>query len=176
VLHGKSCIIAGTFSRHQQAGYKFGIHLSTSIADAWRLDKENGNMLWIDAFCKELDAIMIAFEVQYEEVKHIPGYKQIPGHIVWDVKMDFTHKACYVAGGHQTNPPKVLTCSSVVSRESVRIALLLAGLNDLEVWLMDIGNAYLIALTMEKCYIIAGDEFHQSSKGEFSRLSGPCMD
>jgi len=43
---------------------------------------------------------MIAFEVQDEDVKHIPGYKRIPGHIVWDVKMDFTRKARYVAGGH----------------------------------------------------------------------------
>jgi len=133
VLHQKTHIIAGTVSRHQWAGYKFGIHLPTSVADAWRLDRENGNTLWIDALCKELDAVMIAFKVQDEEVKHIPGYKQIPGHIVWDVKMDFTHKARYVAGEHQTNPPKVLTYSSVVSRESVRIALLLAGLNDLEV-------------------------------------------
>jgi len=93
VLHGKSCIIAGTFSRHQQAGYKFVIHLPTSIADAWRLNRENGNMLWIDALHKDLDAVMIAFEVQDEEVKHIPGYKQIPGRIVWDIKMDFTCKA-----------------------------------------------------------------------------------
>lgn len=67
--------------------------------------------------------LMVAFEVQLEETTHIPGYKRIPGHVVWDVKMDFTHKARYVAGGHRTDPPKSLTYStSVVSRESVRIA------------------------------------------------------
>jgi len=42
---------------------------------------------------QELDAVMIAFKVQDEGVKHIPGYKWIPGHIVWDIKMDFTRKA-----------------------------------------------------------------------------------
>jgi len=57
---------------------------------------------------------MIAFDVQPEGVKHIPDYKQIPGHIIWDVKMDFMQKARYVAGGHWTDPPKALTYSSVV--------------------------------------------------------------
>jgi len=79
----------GAVNRHQRAGYKFGIWLPSSITDACKLDLENGNTFWIDALHKELDVIMIAFDVQLEDVKHIPGYKQIPGHIIWDVKMDF---------------------------------------------------------------------------------------
>jgi len=39
--------------------------------------------------CKEWEAIIIAFEVQMEGAKHIPGYEQMPGHIIWDIKMDF---------------------------------------------------------------------------------------
>jgi len=123
VLRRKTRIIAGAVSRHQRAGYKFGIRLPTSVADARKLDLENGNTYWIDALRKELNAVMIAFEVQDEEVKHIPGYKRIPGHIIWDVKMDFTRKARYVAGGHRTDPPKAMTYSSVVSRESVRMRI-----------------------------------------------------
>ena len=46
------------------------------------------------------------------------------------------------SGGHVTDPPATTTYSSVVSRESVRIALLIAALNDLEVLSADIQNAY----------------------------------
>jgi hypothetical protein len=170
VLRRRKRIIKGAVNRHQRAGYKFGIALPHNIADAKRLDQEAGNTLWMDALRKEMDAVMIAFEVQPEEVKHVPGYKRIPGHIIWDVKMDFTRKARYVAGGHRTDPPKAITYSSVVSRESVRIALLLAGLNDLEIRLTDIGNAYLTAPITEKCYVVAGDEFGPQLKGRVLKI------
>jgi len=42
-----------------------------------------------------------------------------------------------------TDPPVIMTYSSVVSRDSVRIGFLLAALNDLELVAADIGNAYL---------------------------------
>jgi len=48
VLKRKSRIIAGAISRHQRVGYKFRIRLPTSVADARRIDLENGNTLWID--------------------------------------------------------------------------------------------------------------------------------
>jgi hypothetical protein len=51
---------------------------------------------------------------------------------------DFRHKARLVAGGHTTAAPATITYASVVSRESVRIALLLAALNDVEVKTADI--------------------------------------
>ena len=55
-------------------------------------------------------------------------------HLIFDVKLDgFVRKARLVAGGHQTESPAVLTYASVVSRETVRIALTIAALNDLEV-------------------------------------------
>jgi len=63
-------------------------------------------------------------------------------HMIFDVKMDFTRKAHYVAGGHVTDPPASLTYSSVVSRDSVRIAFLLAALNGVNLLATDIGNAY----------------------------------
>jgi hypothetical protein len=70
-----------------------------------------------------------------------------------------------VAGGHRTDPPKAITYSSVVSRESVRVALLVASVNDLEIRLTDIGNAYLTAPVTECYYVIAGDEFGSELKG-----------
>ena len=52
-----------------------------------------------------------------------------------------------------------MTYASVVSRDSVRIALVLAALNGLDVACADVQNAYLQAETKERVYLIAGDEF-----------------
>jgi hypothetical protein len=41
------------------------------------------------------------------------GHKCIPCHMVFDIKMDFMHKARLVAGGHVTDPPSSITYSSV---------------------------------------------------------------
>ena len=65
-----------------------------------------------------------------------------------------------------TAPPSSLTFASVVSRESVRLAFLLAALNDLEVKTADIANAYLNAPCSEKLYIICGPEFGKEYEGK----------
>ena len=79
--------------------------------------------------------------------------------------MDHTRKARYVAGGHLTDPPSSLTYASVVSRETVRIAFLIAALNNLKILAGDIQNAYLNADTKEKIFFRAGDEWkHDKGK------------
>ena len=72
---------------------------------------------------------------------------------------NFRQKARMVAGGHTTKTPATLTYSSVVSRDSVRIALTIAALNELEVLSCDIQNAYLTAQCREKIWTQAGPEF-----------------
>jgi Reverse transcriptase (RNA-dependent DNA polymerase) len=62
-----------------------------------------------------------------------------------------------------TEAPATLTYASVVSRESVRIALTLAALNDLEVKTADIENAYLTAPVSEKIWTKLGPEFGSDS-------------
>jgi hypothetical protein len=80
--------------------------------------------------------------------------------MIFDIKMDdLTRKARFVAGGHTTETPSLISFSSVVSRESVCIAFLLAALNDLDVCVADAGNAYLNANCCEKIWTIAGPEF-----------------
>ncbi|KAL7524483.1 hypothetical protein ACHAWF_000969 [Thalassiosira exigua] len=68
-------------------------------------------------------------EVRSDKVPALRGHQEISCHIIFDVKMDFT----------------TLTYSSVVSRDSVRIALLAVALNDLDIFACDIGNTYLNA-------------------------------
>ncbi len=58
-----------------------------------------------------------------------------------------------------TDLPTSLTYSSVVSKDSVRLAFLIAALNDLDILSADIGNAYLNAETKEKVHTICGPEF-----------------
>jgi len=86
--------------------------------------------------------------------------------MVFDIKIgDLTRKARFVAGGHMTDPPKDSTYSSVISRDSVRIAFLVAALNDIDVLAADVQNASLNALTKEKVYMIAGLEFGPQNVG-----------
>ena len=89
------------------------------------------------------------------------GYKKIKCHIVWDVKLgeNFQRKARLVTGGHVTELPSLITYLSVVSRDSVCIALTIAALNELDILACNIQNAYLSAPCREKVYCIAGPEF-----------------
>jgi hypothetical protein len=73
--------------------------------------------------------------------------------------MDFTCKAGLVAGGHMTDTPSSVTYSSIVSLDRVRIALMIAVLNDLDILAADIGNTNLNAETREKVYAITGPAF-----------------
>ena len=82
--------------------------------------------------------VRIAFEEFEGDVSAIPpGYQEIRCHMIFDIKMGETF--------HRTETPAALTYSSVVSRDSVRIALTIAALNDLSVLACNIQNAYLTA-------------------------------
>jgi hypothetical protein len=86
--------------------------------------------------------------------------------MVFDIKLgNLAGKAQFVAGGHQTDPPKDMTYSSVISRDSIRIAFLVTALNDLDVLAANIQNAYLNAPTSKKVYTITGLEFGASNVG-----------
>ena len=90
-----------------------------------------------------------------------PGFQKIKCHMIFNIKMgeNFRRKERLVANGNETEAPATLTYSSVVSRDSVRIALTIASLNQLEILACDIQNAYLTADCREKIYVIAGPEF-----------------
>jgi hypothetical protein len=62
--------------------------------------------------------------------------------MIFDVKLDLMRKARFITGGHWTDTPSHLTYSSVITRESVPIAFLIAALNDIEILSADVGNAY----------------------------------
>ncbi len=160
-------------AKYWRTSHKFGIRVPKSVDEAYQIDKETKTDYWTKAIAKEMKNVRVAFEKvdgvtteQMKSGKAKPGYKYCGTHMIFDIKMDgkFTRKARLVADGHKTDAPSSITYSSVVSRDSVRIAFTLAALNDLEIMACDIGNAYLNAPCREKLWTIAGSEFG-SEKG-----------
>ena len=116
---------------------------------ALRLTEKIGNDLWQKAVENEMKNVSVALKILDENEAPPIGWTISIGHLVFDVKMDFTRKARWVNYGHKTPDPEQPTFAGVVSRESVRIALTYAGLNNMQVMAADIKNAYLQALSSE---------------------------
>jgi hypothetical protein len=161
VLKTRNRVIAGVSKRrHVKKNFLFGIQVPNNVLEAIALDRVNGNTLWQDAIKKEMDAVQIAFRVLEPDEKVPPGYQRISCHMIFTVKMEnFRRKARYVAGGHVTEVPAAMTYASVVGRETVRVALTIAALNELEVKAADIENAYLTAPNKEKIWTVLGPEW-----------------
>ena len=73
--------------------HKYGIEMPTDIEHAKRLDEKNDNTFWIDAIKKEMHDVGVAFEILDSDVVLPVGFRKVTGHLVFDVKMDFTRKA-----------------------------------------------------------------------------------
>jgi hypothetical protein len=122
-------MIAATNTRYVKRMHKFGIELPKTVEQALEIDRATGMTYWHDAVQKEMQNISVAFDFLPENEPIPIGYTKISLHMVFDIKIDFTHKVHLVAGGHVMDVPSNLTYSSVVSRESVRIMFLIAALN-----------------------------------------------
>jgi hypothetical protein len=166
VLRQRDRNISKVRSRYLLRTHKFGIEVPKSVKRALEIDEETGTTFWRDAIEKEMKNNNSAFEILPNGTKVPVGYKQIRCHMIFDIKMDFTRKARFVAGGHLTDPPKETVYSSVVTRESVRIFFLICALNDLNVLSCDVQNAYLNATTKEKNWFVAGPEHGADNIGK----------
>jgi hypothetical protein len=146
--------------RYLKRTHKFGIEIPKTVKKALALDRKNGNTLWVDAIAKEMREVRIDFNILPDGGSVPIGYQKIPCHMVFDVKMeDFRQKARLVAGGHLTKALATITYASVVSRETVHQALTFVTLNDLEVKVGDVLNAYITTPVKEKVWTILGPEF-----------------
>ena len=105
--------------------------------------------------------VRIAFDTYDGDIDDLVGYHFVKCHMIFDVKMgeNFRRKARIVAGGHMTTLPSSLRYSSVVSRDSVRIALTIAALNGLSNLACDIQNAYLTVPCCENIWTTGGPKF-----------------
>lgn len=115
---------------------------------------EMGTNFWAKVIVKKMKTIDHAFEFYDDDVMPI-SYQKIDYHMVFDVKIMLKcSKAQYVAGGHQTEPTKDMTFVSIMSRDSIWIAFLVAALNDLEILSADVPRAYLNAKAKGKVSMI----------------------
>jgi hypothetical protein len=104
--------------------------------------------------------VRVAFDVMADGVAPPPDYQFIRCHMIFDIRMeDFCRKARLVAGGYATKALATLTYASVVSRETVLVALLMAALNNVDICAADVLNAYITAPCREKIWTTLGKEF-----------------
>ena len=149
--------------------YMFGIPIPRNTRQAYEFNKNNGNTAWTDAIAEEMEKISSfgTFEATPIRARLPQGYQHVPLHMCFAVKWDRRHKARLVAGGNWTEPDRTDVYSGVVTTEAVRIGLLVAAANDLEVRVGDVGNAYLHSQTREKIDTYTGPEF--------GPLQGRCL-
>ena len=119
-LRKRDVILSSVKARVRQTNIKYGIKVPRTLKEAIMFDKENNNTFWHDAVDKEMNGILPGFDFP-DSNKPPPGYSKSSGHLVFDVKMDFTRKARWVKDGHLTPDPVDSNYAGVVSRESVRI-------------------------------------------------------
>ena len=116
-------MIAKVRSNYWKCTYKFNILIPKSVKEALLLDDKTGTDLWQKAMEKEMKNVMPAFTL-LEQDENVPiGYQHKDCHLILNVKMNFTRKVQFVAGGHMTETPGLLTYSSVVSCDSVSICI-----------------------------------------------------
>ena len=127
-LRKRDQIIAAVNKHYHKRTHKFGIEVPKTVKHALEIDHENGNALWRDAIAKEMEAVWVAFKVLNDGEEPPPGHQYMDCHMVFD-----NLKARLVARGHMTEAPTMLTYASIVSHDTVKIALMIAVLNDLEV-------------------------------------------
>ena len=166
-LRKRVSIISKVKSKYWQRTHKYGIKVPKSVKEARQIDKENGNTLWQDAINLEMKNNRHGFEEYQGRIEDLVGYEEITAHMIFDVKLseNLRRKARFVADGHKVETPPSITYSTVVSRDSVRILLMIAALNGLEVMGCDVQNAFLSAKNKEKHWIKAGPEFgHEQGK------------
>ena len=134
VLRKRKTILAAVQSHYHKRTHKFGFEIPKTIKHSLEIDKECGNTLLQDAIAKEMANVKVAFTILLDGAEEPVGHQYMDCHLVYDIKLDgFCRKARLVAGGHMTKAPAVVMYASVVSRETMHIALTIAALNYLGV-------------------------------------------
>jgi hypothetical protein len=135
-----------------------------TVKDALEIDRRNGNIFWADAIAKEMKDVCVTFKILLDGQSAPIGYQKISCHMIFDIKMK--------DGGHWIEAPATITYASIVSCETVCIVLLMAALNDLEVKIGDVLNAYITAPVTKKVWTVLGPKFgsNASKSAEIVRV------
>ena len=99
--------------QYRKGRMKFRVQIPGTVEEALCLDKDDGNDLWKQAIEKEWKNFCISCNLLDCGESAPIGYKEITCHLIFDLKLDMTRKACYVAGRHLTDVPSHMTYSRV---------------------------------------------------------------
>ena len=72
------------------------------MPQATAIDKKNGNTLWKNEIENKMQNVITSYQLMEGSENFPIGYQNIKLHMVFDVKMDFTRKACLVSRVHTT--------------------------------------------------------------------------
>ena len=158
-LKNRDAIIDPIKSILKKSTYKYGIEVLTSVKYASSIDEKNGNNLWIEAVKMEMENVGVAFQILEDDQPLPIGFTKSSGHLVWDVKMDFTRKTRFVKDDHKTADLFGSNFAGVVLRDKFNISSTYASLKNLGVFYAGIKNAYIQTQSSEKHHIICGPEF-----------------
>ena len=103
-----------------------------------------------------MNSSCVAFKLCNKVDKSPVGHTNITCHLIFDLKLDMTCKAQYVAGGNLNDFPTYMNYSSVVSHDTACIVLLMDDLNNLDVLAGGIQNALLEAPVKENIFFYEG--------------------
>ena len=133
---------------------KYGVIVPRNVAQAYELDRLNGNKYWHDAIKMEIDSLIALECFEFHDNGFHPGkdYQWTSLTIIFDVKQDLRRKARLVAGGHLVDSLDNNVYSSTVKGISVRVLHVLAHKMNLKLLCGDVGNAYVNAYTKELVY------------------------
>eukprot|EP00804_Cyclotella_cryptica_P004587 CCRYP_006918-RA/>CCRYP_006918-RA protein AED:0.30 eAED:0.38 QI:0/0/0/1/0/0/3/0/191 len=137
--------------QYHKRTHKYGIEIPKSVEETYEIDKATGTTFWCDAIEKEMTNVHIAFDIMAEPGAPPPDHQFICCHMIFEARL--------VAGGYATKAPATLTYASIVSRKTVRIALLIAALNNVDIWAADVLNAYITVPCQEKIWTTLGKDF-----------------
>ena len=108
---------------------------------------------------KKMKNVRPAFEFWEKLKEYLPiGYQEIKCRMIFDINICevFCSKVRLVGSGHKTDTTYLITYSSVVSRYSVRIALTIVALNELDILVCYIQNAFITIKCRELFWTVAG--------------------
>ena len=91
-LKKKDRIIIMIKSRIKANLHKYGIEFPGDQAHTEKLDTKIGNRFWQDAHDKEMFNVSVTFYIFYSGEQAPVGWTKPSGHLIWDLKMDFTGK------------------------------------------------------------------------------------
>eukprot|EP00957_Ditylum_brightwellii_P092131 7014689-Ditylum_brightwellii.AAC.1 len=140
----KKCdiIISSVKARVRKTTHKYGIEIPTIPLHAYEIDVANVNIFWQDAIRKEMTNIGIAFKILENDINIPSGRNMVTGHIIFDIKIDFTRSARWVVDGQKNKIQRTLYggksagkdfCNHV--RESIRYLGFISCPADPDVWM-----------------------------------------